>query len=246
MNCAEYRRLLLTDPGDPPVAMRTHIASCPECTQYTARISRFEGRLEKAVKVDIHGALRGRVVSLQAERLRRRGKKSALRAPRVAIAASVLLAVVGVGLLWLGAPGRSLAAAVVNHMADEPDAWARTQVAVAEPKLEEVMSGTGAHLRPGAGLVSYAHSCEFRGHVVPHLVVQTAAGPVTVMLLVHESLRRDVHFAEHGYSGVIVPLHGHGSLAVLERHSDTDAKTINAVAAQVTGALDWREVPIPE
>jgi len=239
MNCAEYRRLLLTDPGEPPTGMQTHVASCPQCTQYTARISRFEGRLVKALKVDVHGAQRGRVVSLEAERLRRRGKRSPLQPRRVAIAASVLLAVVGVGLLWLGAPGRSLAAAVVNHMAGEPGAWARTDVAVAEPKLEDVMSGTGAHLQPGAGLVSYAHSCEFRGHLVPHLVVQTAAGPVTVMLLVHESVRRDVHFAEHGYSGVIVPLHGHGSLAVLERHSDTDAKTINAVAAQVVGALEW-------
>ena len=39
----------------------------------------------------------------------------------------------------------------------------------------------------GAGLVSYANSCVFRGHHVPHLVVQTEAGPVTVMVLVHES-----------------------------------------------------------
>jgi len=239
MNCAEYRRLLLTEPGDTPVAMRTHVASCHECTQYTSRISRFEGRLQKALKVDVHGAPRGRVVSLQAERLRRRGKKSPLQTRGAAIAASVLLAVVGVGLLWLAAPGRSLAAAVVNHMAGEPDAWARTDLAVAEPKLEEVMSASGAHLLAGAGLVSYAHSCEFRGHLVPHLVVQTAAGPVTVMLLVHESVRRDVHFAEHGYSGVIVPLHGHGSLAVLERTPDAEPKAINAVAAQVVGALDW-------
>jgi len=239
MNCTEYRRLLLTEPGDPPAAMRTHVAGCRDCTQYTTNISRFEGRLERALKIDVHGAQRARVVSLQAERQRRRGKKSPLPARRMAIAASVLLAVVGVGLLWLGAPGRSLAAAVVNHMAGEPDAWVRTQVAVAEPKLEEVMSDSGAHLQPGAGLVSYAHSCEFRGHQVPHLVVQTAAGPVTVMLLVHESVRRDVHFAEHGYSGVIVPLRGHGSLAVLERTPDADAKTIKAVAASVLGALDW-------
>jgi hypothetical protein len=239
MNCAEYRRLLLTDPGDSPAAMRTHVASCHDCTHYTSRMSRFEGRLEKALKVDVHGAPRGRVVSLQAERLRRRGKTFPLQTRGVAIAASVLLAVVGVGLLWLAAPGRSLAAAVVNHMAGEPGAWVRTDVAVAEPKLEDVLSGAGAHLQPGAGLVSYAHTCEFRGHVVPHLVVQTDEGPVTVMLLVHESVRREVHFAEHGYSGVIVPLRGHGSLAVLERTPDADPKAIKAVAARVLGALDW-------
>jgi hypothetical protein len=74
---------------------------------------------------------------------------------------------------------------------------------------------------------------------VPHLVVQTAAGPVTVMVLVHESVRRDVNFNEHGYRGMIVPVRDHGSLAVLEHTPGADPKTIEAVAAQVAGALDW-------
>ncbi len=104
---------------------------------------------------------------------------------------------------------------------------------------DAVMREAGAHLKPGAGLVSYVHSCEFRGHQVPHLVVQTAAGPVTVMVLVHESVRREVSFDQHGFRGVIVPVPDHGSLAVLEQTADADPKTIDAVAARVMGALDW-------
>lgn len=241
MNCTEYRRLLLTDPGHPSAEMRAHAAACHDCMQYTERALRFEGRLERALRVDIGEspgggtaarAPRGVTGSPQRRRprLRRRG---------LAIAASVLLAIFGAGLLWLAAPDRSLAAAVVDHMADEPDAWLRTGIPVPEPKLDAVMSEAGAHLRPGAGLVSYVHSCEFRGHQVPHLVVQTAAGPVTVMLLVHESVRSAMHFNEQGYRGMIVPVPGHGSLAVLERDPNTDLQAVDAVAVRVLNALDW-------
>jgi hypothetical protein len=79
----------------------------------------------------------------------------------------------------------------------------------------------------------------FRGHTVPHLVVQTDTGPVTVMVLTHEALRSAMRFNEQGYRGVIVPVRGHGSLAVLERGPDTDIKTVEAVAARVQSALDW-------
>ena len=83
-------------------------------------------------------------------------------------------------------------------------------------------------LAAGAGVVSYASSCAFRGHHVPHLVIQTESGPVTVMVLVHERVQKPVQFDEQGYRGVIVPVAGHGSLAVLTHgpgHGYQDGRT---------------------
>jgi hypothetical protein len=157
----------------------------------------------------------------------------------LAAAASVLLGTAVAVSLWVAAPGRSLAADVVKHMAGEPQAWARTEVPVPEFKLEKVLTDSHVRLRPSAGVVSYASSCSFRGHIVPHLVVQTDSGPVTVMVLTHEALRSAMRFNEQGYRGVIVPIHEHGSLAVLERGPDMDIKTVEAVAERVRGALDW-------
>jgi succinyl-CoA synthetase beta subunit len=94
------------------------------------------------------------------------------------------------------------------------------------------------HLSGEAGAVSYASSCEFRGHVVPHLVVQTAQGPVTVMVLVHEAAAKEVQFDERGYRGVIVPLAGHGSIALLMRSSDA-RMNVEEVAARVREAIVW-------
>ena len=48
------------------------------------------------------------------------------------------------------------------------------------------------------------------------MVVQTEAGPVTVMLLAHEKVSRRQEFSEEGYSGVLLPA-GEGSVAVLTR-----------------------------
>jgi hypothetical protein len=40
---------------------------------------------------------------------------------------------------------------------------------------------------------------------------------------------------------MIVPVPGHGSLAVLERGSGTDLNVVKSVAARVRGAIDWTD-----
>lgn len=155
------------------------------------------------------------------------------------MAASVLLAVAVAGVLWVAAPGSSLAADVVTHMGGEPGSWLQTDVAVDNSELQSVLRNSHVKLAAGAGLVSYASSCAFRGHHVPHLVIQTESGPVTVMVLVHEDVQKPVRFDEQGYRGVIVPVAGHGSLAVLTHGPSTDLKTVELIAAQVLDSITW-------
>ena len=161
-------------------------------------------------------------------------------APRrwMAIAASLLLGAAIVGGVWLALPQSSLAADVVAHMAGEPEAWQRTE-AVPQPELAGVLKDSKLRLKADAGVVSYASSCMFRGHRVPHLVVQTSSGPVTVMVLVHEPARRVTQFDTDGYRGTIVPVPGHGSIAVLTRDSGVDAAEIERIAARVDASIVW-------
>jgi len=242
MLCADYKRMLLADPHNPSAEVRLHVASCADCTAYTERLLRFEGRLERALRLP-GMTQRAPQAAPRAAPLRADAAITARPVHRrrhwLAAAASVVVAAVFAGGLWLVVPGRSLAAAVVDHMSEEPEAWARTEVPVAPPRLDQVLEKAHVRLGPAAGLVSYAHSCRFRGHTVPHLVVQTPGGPVTVMVLTHESLMHSVHFNEQGYRGVIVPVPGHGSLAVLERGDAMDSKTIDSIASQVHAAVDW-------
>jgi hypothetical protein len=154
----------------------------------------------------------------------------------LAMAASLVVALL-VGTLWLGAPHASLAADVVAHMAGEPEAWARSDVP--DPNLAPVLDEAHMRLRPEAGTVSYAQSCLFRRHHVPHLVVQTDMGPVTVMVLVHENVAAPRMFDEGGYRGTIVPVPGHGSIAVLVKGEEGDLAQVASVAARVKDAIVW-------
>ena len=239
MEHEQYKKSLLADPARPTPEMLTHLADCRGCTAYTDRVMRFEDRLERALRVDlpVGVALAGSAAAAGARSTLRPQARHWRRG--LAVAASVFVAVVAAGGLWLGSTGRTLAADVVDHMAGEPDAWARTEQAVGSPKLDRVMADSNLRLKPGAGLVSYANSCEFRGHQVPHLVLQTGAGPVTVMVLTHESVHGAVRFDEHGYRGMILPVPGHGSLAVLERDGRSDPETLRQAAAGVLAAIEW-------
>jgi Protein of unknown function (DUF3379) len=240
MDCAHYRRSMMADPRDLDPTLSEHRASCHDCNLFTERLLRFELRLERALRVD--GS--DRVVELRGRLPRSALRSSVYRKGTLAMAASVLLAFVVAGALWLAAPGPSLAADVVTHMAGEPDAWRRTDVPVPSSELQDVLHDSHLRLTADAGVVSYASSCEFRGRHVPHLVIQTESGPVTVMVLVHEQVSKPVPFDEQGYRGVIVPVAGHGSLAVLTRGPTPDLRTVEDIAQRVLDSIVWTEEPV--
>jgi hypothetical protein len=216
-----YRRALLADPKNDSAQLRAHREACAECSAYRARLLNFESRLERALNLTL------------------RAPAAHFRPTRWALAASVLLALGVAGAAWLAVPRASLAAAVVKHVVEEPQSW-RSSTPVADPQVAAVLADSHMNLKPGATEVSYATNCEFRGHVVPHLVVQTAAGPATVMVLVHEHAAAQVQFDEHGYRGVIVPIAGHGSIAILMHSADAQMRDVEAVAARVDQAIVWQ------
>ncbi|HMK87733.1 MAG TPA: DUF3379 family protein [Steroidobacteraceae bacterium] len=223
IDCTAYRRALLANPREANPELAAHRASCRVCALYTERLLGFESRLERALQVSAPD------------------HAQPTRASRgwLAMAASITVAFVIAGGLWVSAPHSSLAADVVAHMAGEPQAWARTDVAVPSADLAVALADARMRLGAGAGTVSYARSCAFRGHHVPHLVVQTAVGPITVMVLVHESVSKVVPFDEEGYRGVILPVAGHGSLAVLAKGQAVGRSELEAIAARVESAIVW-------
>jgi hypothetical protein len=122
----------------------------------------------------------------------------------------------------------------VEHLGHEPEALVVTDRPEDAAVLDEVLERGGIRLRPGIGTVSYANTCLFRGRRVPHLVVQTDGGPVTVMVLRHERPARPVRFDEGGHSGHIVPV-GPGSIALIGG-AEAD---LEQVTAAVTEAVTW-------
>ena len=83
--------------------------------------------------------------------------------------------------------------------------------------------------------VVYAMTCPFHGRRVPHLVVQTAAGPVTVMLLANERSATRQEFSEGDLHGVLLPAGG-GTVAVLTRGGAMP----DATAGELVQGVSWR------
>jgi hypothetical protein len=70
---------------------------------------------------------------------------------------------------------------------------------------------------------------------VPHLVVRTAAGPVTVLMLRHREIDEPMRVEEGALEGVVLPA-PNGSIAVVGR----DLADPDSVARKVFDAVDWR------
>ena len=220
MNCEAARLLIGADPGGAPPGLEEHLRGCPACSRFREEMRTLDANIRRALEQPPEIArARARV------------------APRVwrqwALAASVVLATLAVLAVWLLRPSDSLARDVVAHVQSESDSWLATQHVSAQD-IEEVLRGAGVELNINSDRITFASSCWFRGHYVPHLVVQTARGPATVIILRHEQVRTRSTFHEAGMAGVIAPAQ-FGSIAVLT-HGDA---SLQLIAGQMQHEVRW-------
>ena len=241
MNCEEARLALGAEPAGRSPELAAHLAACSACAAFAAEMTALEARIRQALEVPVPALAHGAPATASA----RRDAAGALtrllgRSPRrwFALAAGGLIAAVIAAALFTAYPRESLAGALIDHVVHEPDSWAITSVPVSPDALGYVLGRSHVRLEPGTPLVSYASSCRFRGWSVPHLVVQTARGPITVIVLTHEQVSARAKFDEDGYRGVIVPA-ARGSLAVLARDAADPGADVDAVAARVAAAVRY-------
>jgi hypothetical protein len=244
VTCSDVRTALEAEPAGQDPALLAHVGTCAACAEYRDRLLELDRRVRAALAVPVPHSTRTSLAAV----LERAGREAPTslpppratrrpfaRAPlaRLALAASVASVAVVTGLLWLGYPRATLADDVVAHMAHEPGAW-RTTREVPTERLSAVLGRGDVTLHPASLDVTYAQTCWFRGRRAPHLVVQSATGPVTVMVLTHEVVTAREPFVEDGYRGVLVPA-PRGALAVLAR----DAGDVDDVAARALAALQY-------
>src|SRR5260370_20303214 len=104
---------------DGEAALRLHLATCHECTPYTLQLRRFEGRLDRALRVEVNPRLMEQRVVTPLRAARSRGARPWDPPHRrwLAAAASVLLGTPVAVSLLLAAAGRRLAAGAGKPMA---------------------------------------------------------------------------------------------------------------------------------
>jgi hypothetical protein len=216
LDCRHVRIAIGGDPHDLTADVREHLAGCAGCRQFQAETLALDGRLRAALELP----------------LAKFRKPPPSRVRRFALAASFMLAALFGGAFWMVGSQNALAGELVEHVKHEGGSWASQEV-LSGSALSRVLQQAGVKFDSSMPVI-YASACPFRGHRVPHLVVQTADGPLTVMLLENEKLRARQEFSEDGYRGVLVPA-GTGSVAVLARGGDVPAD----VANQLVSGVRW-------
>jgi hypothetical protein len=216
VTCEEARLLIGADPGGTTTALEEHLRGCAACAGLRQEM--------RALDDDIRRAL-----ERPPDLVRSRTAPPAWR--QWALAASVALAAFLALAVWLLRPSDTLAREVVAHVESEPESWLATQQVTADG-IDHALRGAGVTLDITSDRITYAQSCWFRGHYVPHLVVQTARGQATVLILRHEQVPARRAFNEAGMTGLIVPAE-RGSIAVLARGSGNVDEIARAMQHEV-------------
>ena len=220
MTCDEARLLIGADPLATTPELEEHLATCAACARFREEMRALDAEIRRALEQPPDIA-----------RPRSAGPSPAWR--QWALAASVVVASFAVLAVWLLRPSDTLAREVVAHVQAEPESWLATQHVSAQG-IAQALRGAGVALDVTSDRVMYAQSCWFRGHYVPHLVIQTARGPATVLILRHEQVRARRSFHEAGMSGLIIPAE-RGSIAVLTR----GAGDPDDIAGQMQQEMHW-------
>jgi hypothetical protein len=218
VSCEQVRLTIGADPGGSVAALEEHLRDCASCRQFREEMRTLDANIRRALE--------------RPPQLVSAPRFSAKWRPW-ALAASVLLAMAAVLSVWLLRPSDTLAHEVVGHVQEEPESWLARQHVDAQ-SIDEALRGAGVRLDITSDRITYAQSCWFRDHYVPHLVVQTAQGPATVLILRNQRVNQRRTFHEAGMSGVIVPA-TQGSIAVLT-HAGAN---VDAVAKQMQQDVSW-------
>ena len=225
MNCLDFRRQVGAEPAGHDVTLAQHRAECATCAAYQDELLEMDVLLARAMQIPLQ--------SPQPRATTRPAPRSASPRSWLALAASLVIGILVAATLWVSYPAPTLAGEVIGHVAHEPDAWnARPPLGV--DAIGAVLAPSGIRLRDGVGEVTYAKRCFFERHWVPHLVVQTANGPVTVLMLAHRQVEAPVHIDGQEFTGVVLPA-PRGSIAVVGR----DIPGLDEIARQVFETVEW-------
>jgi hypothetical protein len=223
MNFPEFKRLLGTDPESQDAEFRLARRSSPEFEQAAAASDAFEAQLKRAILLPVNTELATSLKSVAANSL---ADNSLLHRFRYALAATVVLAFSGILLLQqLAQPWDSVEGYVAYHYGHDGS----KMLAMAEHpnggELGEILASLDMQMDASMSqqvlAVKFCPTPEGEG---VHLVMNTAQGLVTVIIMPGQRLQQAERFAFNGMEASLVDLPGqHAALAIVGRPGQLDA-----------------------
>ena len=234
MNCEEYRQAIGADPSFDGGA--GHLSECASCQAYREEMLSLDKQIAAALEIDVPDRVMPELPDLEKDNVVALPSRRWPSTPTwLAMAATVVIAaVLGVRMFGANIEYESLADEVLAHLDHEPWALQVTDVAVSDERLRSVVPPGVADFDRDASLISYAQSCIINGRTVPHLVIQGARGPVTVLLMPEEKVGEAMALQGQNVNGVILPV-GNGSIAIIGEAGER----IEEIQERVTRSVTW-------
>ena len=227
MDCLTYRRLKLAVPQAASAAQLQHERTCAACAAFARQIDAFERDLHDVATVPVPDGLAEQIIlSLQKPRW--------LNRSYLAMAATVVLAVVASFTFYLAPDRNEVAEAFAAHVASEPEVL-RERGSIEPAKLVAAFSRYGGSLAGPVGEVRHLGMCPILGVMAYHILVQTEYGPATLILLPQTRASTARPLVREGFAVVVVPLQG-GSLGILADTPDRARKVESLIQSRVR----WR------
>lgn len=242
MDCLEFRRQVASEPARKGGAVVQHASECAACADFSEETSRLDQLAAQALQVPVPARLLdfsadGFDLSLASEMPRGAAGKQRRFAGvgGLALAASVVAAVlVSIGV-WRNSAPESLGSELVAHVRHEPMSLMPVAQPVSAANVDLVLNRTGARVDASLGTVTYIETCPFRNRQVAHIVIEGSTGPVTLLLLPHIAVAQAETFEEDGFKGTIIPV-GNGSVAII----GSETEPLDTVEELISSAVAWQ------
>lgn len=228
MDCFEFRRLKLVAPRETTSDQVRHMSECARCAAFADELDGLDRGLQAAMLVPVPEGLADRILL----RLKLRGRRWF---GEIALAAMLLLGL-GVSLWQTETTARSeLGKRMIAHVLSEPHVFTMEEDIPGE-RVAGAMASVGGLLRGTIGNVTFMEHCKTLDPGATHLVVRTAYGSASVVLLPHSIQRSTVQVADQGLVAIVFPAQ-RGSISVVAQ----SAGTADMVGAIVRNALRWAD-----
>ena len=231
MNCLEFRRSIMIEPGTQDTDVLAHVGGCKACSAFMHEQHAFEKDLRNAAMTPVPEQLASRILLHQRTNVNR---QMARQRRWYAVAASIVLGVaVIIGVEQQITPV-SVEQLVIAHINDEPQ-HLKDQLNVEQAEFDKVLADIGLKVSSSVGRVNYAGGCNIRNKEKgAHLVLQGNKGPVTVLFMPGETVATRTPIHDERFRGVIFPAR-YGSVAVVGEKGEL----IEAVEQKINLAVGY-------
>ena len=235
MNCLEFRRACLSDPGASSEVYLSHRRQCRECARFADNVTDFDKKLLDAMHVPVPGDLSTRVKLRQVIGDEQHTRRT--RPWQWALAASIFVSVAlsgffGYQMYSTNQYVAKLRVAVLDHVTSEPDFLSVVGKHTVD-NFRRVMAAFGGEvvqdIEPRLAAV-----CAMGKKPIAHSVFPGHKGQVTVLYINGKRVRQPTLIEGDVHHGMLVPA-GRGNLAIIAPKGER----LEPLVAKLKRSIRW-------